>query len=234
MDMDEHDPVIDRLGRLARQPLDPATTARHLEQMARAPRTRRASGVRWKVGVAFFAGLLLGGTGLATAGALPGPVQNVAHTTLSDVGVNVPDGHGPKRYNGPECGTDPQTGQPFKNHGQYVKAHKNDPNAGQSRCGKPVQAGTETPGVTEPPESPEPTDAPEPTEVPGKGAAPEPTEVPGKGAAHANKGNGDQGDQADETTTTLAPKAATVPSTTTVPPTTVPSTTTVPPTTTTR
>lgn len=215
--MDEHDPVVDRLRRLARQPLDQDLAARHLADMAGARRTRRASlsSVRWKVGAAFFAGLLLGGTGLATAGALPGPVQNVAHSTLSEVGVDVPDGHGPARYNGPECGLDPQTHQPFKNHGQYVKAHRNDPNAGQSRCGKPVQAGTETPGVTEPPESPEPTDAPETPEVPGKGSA------------HANKGHGDQGDQGDATTT-LAPKAAAAPSTT------VPSTSTVPSTTTTR
>src|SRR5579859_5675698 len=96
---------------------------------------------------------MLGSAGLATAGALPGPAQDVAHNTLSKVGLDVAKSHGPARYNGPECGTDPQTHQPFANHGQYVRAHKADPTAGSSRCGMPVQAGTGTTNDSEPPDA---------------------------------------------------------------------------------
>jgi hypothetical protein len=86
-----------------------------------------------RVAAAFFAGLMIGGTGLAAANALPASMQSVAHTTLSKVGVNVPPGHDRVTEG---CGTD-TNGQPFKNHGQYVKAHKGDSAAGQSDCGKP-------------------------------------------------------------------------------------------------
>ena len=145
--MDEHDPLIERLRGLGPDRIDPAVAARHLGAMAGIPvKTHRF--VKAKVGTAFFAGLMLGGTGLAYADALPASVQSVAHGALSQVGLSVPNGHGPARYNGPEC-----TGGPYANHGQYVRSHKSDPNAGQSRCGKPVQAGNGTDDGTEPPEN---------------------------------------------------------------------------------
>jgi hypothetical protein len=193
--VNEDDALIERLRNLGRQQVPPATTARHVGAMASAVgRPHRA--VRLKVGTAFFAGLLLGGTGLATAGALPAPAQDVAHTTLSKVGLNVPEGT--QRFNDTTvCGTDPQTGQPFRNHGQYVKAHKGDPNAATSRCGKPIQAGTPEPaGTTKGTEAPEP---PEPTEKPGTTEKPDAAGNPGKGHANnpgkGNKSGKSQGDQ---------------------------------------
>jgi hypothetical protein len=151
--MDEDNPLIERLRSLGRSAIDPDVAARHLGAMANV-RVRKARFVKLKVGTAFAAGLLLGGTGLASAGALPTPAQNVAHGALSQVGVSVPSGHsshGPARYNGPEC-----TGGPYANHGQYVRTHTSDPNTGSSRCGKPVQAGNdETTNGTEALEGPE-------------------------------------------------------------------------------
>jgi hypothetical protein len=65
---------------------------------------------------------------------LPAPVQDVAHHALDAVGVHVPPGH--QRFN------DPATcpGGPYANHGAYVRAHHDDPNAGESPCGKPLNA----------------------------------------------------------------------------------------------
>ena len=220
--MDEHDPLIDRLRDLGRQPLDSATAFRHLSAMASVG-GRSARAAKLKVGAAFFAGLMLGGTGLATAGALPGPAQDVAHSALSNVGVAVPNGHGPARYNGPECGTDPQTNLPFRNHGQYVRAHAGDPNAGASRCGKPLHAGTPTsagtskdteqPGTTETTEKPE---APDNAGNPGKGHANK------AGKANSGKNQGDQGNDNESPEPTdgpelggVAPKTVTPTSTST-------------------
>ena len=139
--MDPHDPLIDRLNALAHHPVDPAVAAEHLDAMAAVqPSGRVRHATQLKVAAGFLAGFLVGGTGLAAAGALPASAQNVAHGALATVGVNVPRHHGPVRYNGPECGVDPQTGQPWRNHGAYVRAHPNDPNAGSSQCGKPVHA----------------------------------------------------------------------------------------------
>jgi hypothetical protein len=148
--MDEQDHLIDRLRSLGRQPVDATVAAHHLRAIAGfGGRTGRA--VKFKVGAALLAGFMLGGAGLATAGALPGPAQNVARTALSKMGLDVPTSHGPARYNDPKCGTDPNTHQAFKNHGQYVRVHKGDPNAGSSRCGKPIQAAVDTTNDTEAP-----------------------------------------------------------------------------------
>jgi hypothetical protein len=187
--MEDHDPLIDRLRSLGHQPVGPATAARHLGAIASVG-GRTARVVKLKVGAALFAGLMLGGAGLATAGALPGPAQDVAHSALSNVGVAVPKSHGPARYNGPECGTDPQTHQPFSNHGQYVRAHKADPNAGASRCGKPVQAGTDTTDGTEAPDS---------------------NQANAPGSAHGNRGKGKPDHPSDSTvpSTTQPPRQAT-------------------------
>lgn len=227
--MDDTDPLTERLRDLGRRPVDPATASQHLTAMASAGRRPRIW-TRAKVGAAFFAGLLVGGTGLASAGALPGSVQGAAHTTLAQVGVQVPDGHGPARST-VGCG-----GVTYKNHGQFVKAQKDKAAAADQPCGKPVQAGTETPGATEAPEAPE---APEPTETPDTGKPAKPG-ANGKGHAkgHGNgnsqgqgeqgqdeQGQGDQGqgDQGSGNASpepteapTVAPKAAPVaPSTTT-------------------
>jgi hypothetical protein len=192
--MDDQDPLIDRLRGLGRHPVDPATAARHLGAMA-STGGHTARAVKFKVGAALFAGLVLGGTGFATAGAPPRPAQDAAHSALSKVGLEVPKGHGPARYNGPECGTDPQTHQPFANHGQYVRSHQADPNAGSSRCGKPIQAGSETTNATEAPDSNEKPDSNE----------------AGPGSAYGNRGHGKHDHPTDSTapsTTQLHPQAS--------------------------
>ncbi|HET6963414.1 MAG TPA: hypothetical protein VFH58_01495 [Acidimicrobiales bacterium] len=169
--MDEHDPLIERLRGLGRGRIDPAVAGRHLGAMA-GVRSRTGRFVKLKVGAAFAAGLVFGGTGLASAGVLPASVQDAAHGALSQVGVSVPrghsgqNGHGPARYNGPEC-----AGGPYANHGQYVRAHKSDPNAGASRCGKPIQAGSDsTSNGTEAPETPEAPESPGTSGSPGSPA----------------------------------------------------------------
>jgi hypothetical protein len=144
-----------------------------------------------KVGATFGIGILVGGSGLATAGALPAPAQNVAHTVLWSVAVDLPGG--PQRYNGPECrGT-------YKNHGQYVRAHKNDPNAGKSRCGKPIQAGTGSDSADAPDTTDNPSGAP-----PGKGQ--------GNTKSHGHPGKGDDGQSPDSAGTGSTPQAPVAPS----------------------
>jgi hypothetical protein len=148
---DHSDPIEDRLRRLGGQPIDPSLASQHLTAIAAVTPSRTTTfGQRLRVGAAFAAGLLIGGTGLASAGAL-GPAQGVAHDALGQVGINVPDDDGngadtsekKARYSGPEC-TDAE-GNPvadIKNHGQYVRSQpKGDRSeAAQSDCGKPVQS----------------------------------------------------------------------------------------------
>jgi hypothetical protein len=133
--MNEHDDLISRLRAFGRRPVDAGLADRHLSAMAApsladAPRSRH----RLRVVAAFAVGLLAGTTGLATAGALPNGVQEIAHHTLGSVGVNVPHGD---RYQGPECGG------VVKNHGQYVRSQPKGDRAAAaaSRCGKPLGAG---------------------------------------------------------------------------------------------
>src|ERR1043166_4673961 len=100
--MNEHDDLISRLRAFGRRPVDAGLAARHLSAMAApsgadAPWHRH----RFRVVAAFAVGLLAGTTGLATAGALPNGAQEIAHSTLGSVGVNVPHGD---RFQGPGCG----------------------------------------------------------------------------------------------------------------------------------
>ena len=190
--MDEFDPIVDRLRDLGHEPMAPDLAARHLGTMA-GVRPRAGRAVKAKVGAAFFAGLLVGGTGLATAGALPAPAQDVAHTTLGSVGLDVPNGHA--RFTS-GCGTDPETGQPFKNHGQYVKAHHGGSAAGQSNCGKPLVAVNGSSGETGSSDDTGPTGATgnDKHDHGPKGA----TGVSGANAKHA-QGDDAQGDEAGPT-----------------------------------
>jgi hypothetical protein len=149
--MDDDDILLRRLHALGTQPVDPATAATHLTAMATvAPRraARRSFGHKLRIGAAFAAGLVLGGTGLAAAGALPDGAQQVAHTALSQVKVHVPPGHavaaahakakGNAKGNGngkaahgggvtrsvapADCPDWDFASGPPKNHGQYVSA----------------------------------------------------------------------------------------------------------------
>ncbi|MDQ3385361.1 MAG: hypothetical protein M3503_05030, partial [Actinomycetota bacterium] len=90
------DDLTSRLRDLGRQPVPPGTSAAHLTAMSAlgpdATRSSRRFG-RLAVGLAAITGFLVGGSGLAMAGALPGPVQEGAADVLAQVGVDAPDGH---------------------------------------------------------------------------------------------------------------------------------------------
>jgi hypothetical protein len=132
--MGTHDDLIRRLRDLGTRPVDRVVASRHLTAITEVPARQSRLTVRLTVGAAFAAGLLLGGAGLASADVLPDPAQQAAHTALAKVGIDVPPGH--QRYNDPAvC-----PGGPYRNHGQYVRTHKDDPDAGRSPCGKPVQS----------------------------------------------------------------------------------------------
>ena len=117
--------------------MDPAVQRRHLSAMAATPAARRTEpgGRRWRfswraVTAAGVVGFLAGSTGLAAAGELPAPAQDVAHDVLGAVGLNVP-----RSTEGcPE-------GRTYRNHGEYVaevEAAGGDVQAAaRSRCGMP-------------------------------------------------------------------------------------------------
>jgi hypothetical protein len=130
---DEYGHVIERLRVFGTAPLADEIANGALGR-ARGRRARASGGrAKWIV-AASVAGFMAGSVGLAAADVLPAPVQDVAQHALDAVGVHVPPGH--QRFN------DPATcpGGPYANHGAYVRAHHDDPNAGKSPCGKPIQA----------------------------------------------------------------------------------------------
>ena len=231
--------IEDRLRRLGGQPVDPSLASRHLTALANVAPARAPFGRRLRVGAAFLAGLLVGGTGLASAGAL-GPAQDVAHSALGRVGINVPDGGDHDRHNGPEC-TD-EDGNPIanlKNHGQYVRSQaKGDRSAAaKSDCGKPVQA-VDPAGEAEDTESTDAQDAEKqaekdarkaeqdarekgrsespPSTVPDKRPAdagpPPAADRPGKAAGHSGETPGN-GPGPDVESSGRGPKAGNPPST---------------------
>lgn len=136
-DLDDLDDLEGRLRDLGRVPVDPAVQARHLSAMAAlgadapAEHGRRRWRFSWRaVAAAGVVGFLAGSTGLAAAGELPGPAQDVAHNVLGAVGLNVP-----RSTEGcPE-------GRTYRNHGEYVaevEAAGGDVEAAaRSRCGMP-------------------------------------------------------------------------------------------------
>jgi hypothetical protein len=121
--------VVERLGAMGRVPVDPAVQARHLTAMAGVRRPASRFG-RAKLVAAFAAGLVLGGTGLASAGVLGETPQNAVADAAAHVGIDLPGGT-PRSTEG--CG-----GKTYKNHGQFVR-DGGDPHA---PCGKPVVATT--------------------------------------------------------------------------------------------
>ncbi|HEU5083377.1 MAG TPA: hypothetical protein VFU14_08565 [Acidimicrobiales bacterium] len=95
--MSDHDDLARRLSGLGDQPVPSDLRAQHLHAMRQAADgsqptapARRPFG-RVAVAAAALVGFLVGSTGFAMAGALPGPVQGVAHDVLSVVQVDVPD-----------------------------------------------------------------------------------------------------------------------------------------------
>src|SRR3954470_12213592 len=129
----EHADLIARMEAMSREPLDPAVAARFLGPVSE-PRRSWLHSAKAKVAAAAAGGFLIGSVGLASAGSLPAPAQDAAPFALGGGGVNVPPGH--DRYNDPTA----CPGGPYRNHGAYVKAHPNDPNAASSPCGKPTKS----------------------------------------------------------------------------------------------
>jgi hypothetical protein len=132
----EQTDLVDRLRSLGETSIDPDLASAHLTAMAavapNSPRLRpgRERLVRAKVAAAFAAGLVLGGTGLASAGALGTTPQNAVADAAAHVGVDLPGGTARS--------TEGCDGQSYKNHGEFV-SHGGDPH---SQCGKPVKSTT--------------------------------------------------------------------------------------------
>ncbi|MGZ4210623.1 MAG: hypothetical protein ACXVQX_08500 [Actinomycetota bacterium] len=169
----EPDELENRLRRIGSEPLDPTTEDRMLAGV-RSARRRVAMRRRAKIAGVAVAVLLLGTGGLASAGVLPAPVQSAAHTVMGAVGIHVPPGH--DRYNNPkDC-----PGGPYKNHGQYVRSHKGDPNAGQSNCGKPLVSLSHSPEPKESAETKKSSSSPKPkaSAKPSSSAVVSPTPSP--------------------------------------------------------
>lgn len=173
METPDHDEVVRRLRSLGSEPVEPGVAGRHLSFLAAAaaPEAARTRRRPLMVG-AMLAGLVLGGTGLAAAlpGSLPQQAGAVARDALE--AVNLVDGKKNAAQSAKKAaqaaakaaatqsnlkvgrflegcftGTPPV---PFTgNHGQYVKAHPDDPAtadvnerevAAQSDCGKPLSS----------------------------------------------------------------------------------------------
>lgn len=141
-----------RLRSLGEQPIDPPTQSAHLTAMAVARPARSGLRDKLKVAAALAGGFLLGSTGLAFAGALPAPAQDVASEAMARVGVEVPTGT--ERYFGTEC-VAAEGGGHARNRGLYLKQERAKGAAAldaakASDCGKPVVSlggGDEAEGV---------------------------------------------------------------------------------------
>jgi hypothetical protein len=169
-DQNHDDWLADRLRALGAQPIDPATQSQHLTAIATAAvdQAQRSTllgriGRRIQVGAALVAGVLLGTTGLATAGAL-GPLQPIAAKGVEAVTpLDVPDGRGKSAdakakakatgleddANGVERVTEGcEAGISTRNRGQYLKGIREKYGADSaelaaakaSRCGMPVNS----------------------------------------------------------------------------------------------
>ena len=136
--MSEFDDLESRLRALGSEPVDPALQSRHLTAMA-AVHWRRSRLGRAKVVGAFVAGIVLGGTGLASAGAMGPTVQNTVADAAAKVNLNLPGGT--PRQGGAEC-----TGYVANStHGQYVRSadtKEERQRRAKTDCGKPAQAGS--------------------------------------------------------------------------------------------
>ncbi|HVM02424.1 MAG TPA: hypothetical protein VM263_07110 [Acidimicrobiales bacterium] len=171
MEHDEQPRTVRRLHALGTRPVDPDVAARHEAYLAAATAAPTRSRMRPLVAGSLLAGALLGGTGLAAAlpGSLPERAGSVARQVLAaaqlvddedDAGkkaeqearkaaraaAKAQGARGTERFlDGCTVGDPPE---PFTgNHGQYVRAHPDDPAtpdvnerqvAAESDCGKPL------------------------------------------------------------------------------------------------
>ena len=172
----EHDEIVRRLRTFGHQPVDPGTADRHLSFLGAAAPAPERSRRRPMMVAALLTGAFLGGTGLAAAlpGSLPEQASSVAKHALAAV---AGDDHGNSAaakaaakaakvaraaesenssdsnmkvgrfLQGCTAGTPPTAF--VGTHGQYVKAHPDDPAtaavnerqvAAQSDCGKPLSS----------------------------------------------------------------------------------------------
>lgn len=163
-DLELQDELSDRLRALGQRPIEPALQSHHLTAIASVEPATALRGLlasRLKLGAALLGGILIGATGLTTAGAL-GPLQPIAATAVEAVTpVAVPGGPTEKakeakeakekakaeaavvRYFGSECNVLGVTAA--RNHGLYIKALREAgatkeqlKTAATSDCGKPV------------------------------------------------------------------------------------------------
>jgi hypothetical protein len=89
-----------KLERLAQRPIPDSVRGSHRQRIAIAAAGRQRRGVgrlRLIPAAAAVIGFTVGSTGLAMAGALPDPAQNVAHDVLGTMRVDVPAGKQAKR-----------------------------------------------------------------------------------------------------------------------------------------
>ena len=91
----------EKLQRFARGPVSTSVRSSHQRRIAAAAAVPQRRGLRrfgalWVAGAGLI-GFTIGSTGLAAAGALPDPAQNVAHDVLGAVRVDVPAGKEGKR-----------------------------------------------------------------------------------------------------------------------------------------
>ena len=191
-DVDDFEPVVSRLRSVGRQPVDHALEQRVLAR-ARRSRPTWLHSTKVKVAAGIAGGFMIGSVSLASAGALPGQAQDVAHAALGAIGVHVPPGK--DRYNGPECGD-------VANHGEYVDAHPDDPAAGRSPCGKPMRSVNHQKGT-----------GTDPAGTPGNSGAPWATSVgrPGQGQGQGQDNEQDKADKPETDATNPAEPTTTAP-----------------------
>ncbi len=145
--MDDHiDPqdsgTVERLRALGRRPVDPATASAHLTAMAAASPRRSPWRTKAALAGAFLAGLLLGGTGLATAGALPEPAQAVAYNVLHPMGLNVPHPHAGNPCKGPPVWARERREPTAEEQAEHERVRREEcPQRGEGRQGPPAHAG---------------------------------------------------------------------------------------------
>jgi hypothetical protein len=94
--MDENE-LTRRMRAIGEQPVPDTTRNLHLHRMAGVAATPTKRFGRFAVAAAAVVGFMAGSTGLAMAGALPAPAQDVAHDVLSTVNLEVPKGKEGKR-----------------------------------------------------------------------------------------------------------------------------------------
>ena len=172
MEHDDHSHAVRRLHELGTQVVDPDLAARHQACLSAAAPAPGRGRMRPLLAGTMLAGALLGGTGLAAAlpGSLPEQAGSVAREVLAAAQlVDEDDGDkkaeqaarkaaraAAKAEGGPgterflEGCTVGDPAEPFEgNHGQYVKAHPDDPAtadvnerqvAAESDCGKPLSS----------------------------------------------------------------------------------------------